>query len=154
MASYLLLNDLDSAKHLWKRIPGSVRGRDADLVSLGIVLSELWRRNFTAVHRRVAEGKFSGDVARLMAVFVGVLRARMVELVARGYSSIAADDFAALVGLPRDAALAEAVRLGWGADATTGIIRPKQPTAPAAKALTSEANIRALCDYVVHLDAQ
>lgn len=87
-------------------------------------------------------------------MFVEQLRGRMFALVAEAYSVIAADEFAALVGLERAQAVAEASRLGWAVDAAAATVKPKPPAVSEAQRQTSLGNIRSLCDYVVHLDTQ
>lgn len=75
-----------------------------------------------------------------------------MDLVARAYTSISAEDFAPLVGMGTDEAIKAAKGHGWGYDEPTRMILPipqaQQPYTPTP----SEEQLRRLADYVSFLE--
>ncbi|KAK3870951.1 hypothetical protein Pcinc_016480 [Petrolisthes cinctipes] len=148
---YLLQNDLTGAKFLWKRIPGSAKTANPELGQIWEVGQHLWQRDLPAVYTSLNH-EWSQTVKDIMKALHERVRQRAVELVARAYTSISADDFAQLVGMGAEAAVVAAKSHGWGYDEPTRMIlpipRPPEPHTPTP----SEEQLRRLADYVSFLE--
>ncbi|TKC42167.1 hypothetical protein EI555_017165 [Monodon monoceros] len=101
LALYLLYNDMNNARYLWKRIPPAIK-------------SLLW---FT--------------VCQTSPPTIDATRRRAFALVSQAYTSIIADDFAAFVGLPVEEAVKGILEQGWQADSATRMVMPRKPVAGA-----------------------
>ncbi|XP_045605740.1 COP9 signalosome complex subunit 8 [Procambarus clarkii] len=148
---YLLQNDLTGAKFLWKRIPSSTKNATPELALIWEVGQHLWQRDLPAVYAALKQ-EWSITVKDIMKAVHDHVRQRAVDLVARAYTSISAEDFAQLVGMTVDEAVIAAKGHGWGYDEPTRMILPV-PQAPQPHTPTpSEEQLRRLADYVSFLE--
>ncbi|KAF1440640.1 COP9 signalosome complex subunit 8, partial [Spheniscus demersus] len=100
LALYLLHNDMNNARYLWKRIPPAIKS----------VIMEISLLSAYSVY-----------------LFLDATRRRAFGLVSQAYTSIVADDFAAFVGLPVEEAVKGVLEQGWQADFSTRMVMPKKP---------------------------
>ncbi|XP_066965304.1 COP9 signalosome complex subunit 8-like [Macrobrachium rosenbergii] len=80
------------------------------------------------------------------------VRQRAIDLVARAYTSISADDFAQLFGANVEEAVLAAKGFGWGYDEPTHMILPSPRVPPPHTPTPSEEQLRRLADYVSFLE--
>ncbi|XP_023374014.1 COP9 signalosome complex subunit 8 [Otolemur garnettii] len=111
LALYLLHNDMNNARYLWKRIPPAIK-------SVKVVI------NLT-----INAHQWSETVQPIMEALRDATRRRAFALVSQAYTSIIADDFAAFVGLPVEEAVKGILEQGWQADSTTRMVLPRKPVA-------------------------
>uniref|UniRef100_A0A3Q2CMZ4 COP9 signalosome subunit 8 n=1 Tax=Cyprinodon variegatus TaxID=28743 RepID=A0A3Q2CMZ4_CYPVA len=104
LALYLLNNDMNNARYLWKRIPQNIKS-----VSHGDVWWTCMKSGFY----------WTGPIGSVLQ--------RAYSLVAQAYTSITAEDFAAFVGYSVEEAVKGVVSQGWQADPATRMVMPKKP---------------------------
>ncbi|XP_042857221.1 COP9 signalosome complex subunit 8-like [Penaeus japonicus] len=151
LAIYLLQNDLTGAKFLWKRIPASTKTATPELGLIWAVGQNLWQRDLPAVYTALKQ-EWSATVKEIMKAVHDHVRQRALDLVARAYTSISAEDFSQLVGMTVEEAIIAAKGQGWGYDEPTRMILPV-PKAPKPHTPTpSEEQLRRLADYVSFLE--
>ncbi|XP_071823287.1 COP9 signalosome complex subunit 8-like [Apostichopus japonicus] len=149
---YLLQNDLNNAKYLWKRIPASSKTAHPELGHIWDIGQHLWNRNFVAVYPLLSQD-WSDEIKPLMDMLTESIRQRIFRLIGQAYTSIAADQFAAYAGLQVDEAIQAVVAEGWEYDNTNKLILPKRPVAAKASPIPSENHIAQLTDFVTFLES-
>ncbi|XP_066962144.1 LOW QUALITY PROTEIN: COP9 signalosome complex subunit 8 [Macrobrachium rosenbergii] len=148
---YLLQNDLTGAKFLWKRIPASTKSATPELALIWEVGQHLWKRDLPGVYSALNQD-WSPTVKDMMKALHDNVRQRAIDLVARAYTSISADDFAQLFGKNVEEAVLAAKGFGWGYDEPTHMILPSPRVPPPHTPTPSEEQLRRLADYVSFLE--
>ncbi|KAI8929272.1 hypothetical protein BC831DRAFT_509371 [Entophlyctis helioformis] len=147
LAAFIVQDDLSAARFLVKRtLPAD---RSPVFVGLATVAIQLWKRDYGGIHLALAEPALDAAVAgpagaaTTSAKIDGLLvqwvrdavRQRALALIAKAYSSLPADRFAAMVGLAArsngssNGATGETVEsivahLGWRFDTASSMIFP------------------------------
>ncbi|XP_022079252.1 COP9 signalosome complex subunit 8-like [Acanthaster planci] len=151
LALYLLNNDMNNAKFLWKRIPQPIKTANPEVGLIWAVGQSMWQRNFPATYTSLGR-EWSEAVKPIMEAITENIRQRMFHLISQGYTSIEADEFAAYVGLPVDQAIAAVKSEGWQYNAENKMISPQKPVAQMDQAIPSEQHIAQLTDFVSFLE--
>nr|KAF6449927.1 COP9 signalosome subunit 8 [Molossus molossus] len=127
LALYLLHNDMNNARYLWKRIPPAIKSANSELGGIWSVGQRIWQRDFPGIYTTIGAHQWSETVQPIMEALREATRRRAFALVSQAYTSIVADDFAAFVGLPVEEAVKGILEQGWQADSTTRMVMPKKP---------------------------
>ncbi|XP_069839242.1 COP9 signalosome complex subunit 8 [Dendropsophus ebraccatus] len=149
---YLLHNDMNNARYLWKRIPPSVRSSSPELGWIWEVGQRIWQRDFPGIYSSIAAHQWSENIQPIMEAVRDTTRRRAFCLVSQAYTSISADDLAAFVGLPVEEAVKGVVEQGWQADSATRIVMPKKPDSAPLSLIPNEQQLARLTDYVAFLE--
>uniref|UniRef100_A0A8D1ZR94 COP9 signalosome complex subunit 8 n=1 Tax=Sus scrofa TaxID=9823 RepID=A0A8D1ZR94_PIG len=168
LALYLLHNDMNNARYLWKRIPPAIKSANSELGGIWSVGQRIWQRDFPGVYSTINAHQWSETVQPIMEALRDATRRRAFALVSQAYTSIVADDFAAFVGLPVEEAVKGVLEQGWQADSSTRMVMPKKPVAgaldvsfnrfiPLSEAapvppIPNEQQLARLTDYVAFLE--
>ncbi|KAB0357061.1 hypothetical protein FD754_001217, partial [Muntiacus muntjak] len=105
LALYLLHNDMNNARYLWKRIPPAIKSANSELAAIWSVGQRIWQRDFPGIYSTINAHQWSEAVQPIMEALRDATRRRAFALVSQAYTSIIADDFAAFVGLPVEEAV-------------------------------------------------
>uniref|UniRef100_A0A8C4KBM6 COP9 signalosome complex subunit 8 n=1 Tax=Dromaius novaehollandiae TaxID=8790 RepID=A0A8C4KBM6_DRONO len=166
LALYLLHNDMNNARYLWKRIPPAIKSANAELGAVWSVGQRIWQRDFPGIYTTISAHQWSETIQPIMEALRDATRRRAFGLVSQAYTSIVADDFAAFVGLPVEEAVKGVLEQGWQADSSTRMVMPKKPgvleacfnrfipsseTAPVPP-IPNEQQLARLTDYVAFLE--
>ncbi|XP_013928264.1 PREDICTED: COP9 signalosome complex subunit 8 [Thamnophis sirtalis] len=127
LALYLLHNDMNNARYLWKRIPTAIKSANLELGAIWAVGQRIWQRDFPGIYTTIDAYQWSESIQPIMEALKDATRRRAFGLVSRAYPAISADDFAAFVGLPVEEAVKGVLDQGWQADLSTRMIMPKKP---------------------------
>uniref|UniRef100_G1MV70 COP9 signalosome subunit 8 n=2 Tax=Meleagris gallopavo TaxID=9103 RepID=G1MV70_MELGA len=166
LALYLLYNDMNNARYLWKRIPPAIKSANAELGAVWSVGQRIWQRDFPGIYTTIGAHQWSETVQPIMEALRDATRRRAFGLVSQAYTSIVADDFAAFVGLPVEEAVKGVLEQGWQADFSTRMVMPKKPgvleasfnrfipsSEPApVPPIPNEQQLARLTDYVAFLE--
>uniref|UniRef100_A0A8C4TB74 COP9 signalosome complex subunit 8 n=1 Tax=Erpetoichthys calabaricus TaxID=27687 RepID=A0A8C4TB74_ERPCA len=152
LALYLLHNDMNNARYLWKRIPQALKTANLELGAIWAVGQHIWQRDFPGIYTTIAAYQWSESIQPIMDALREATRQRAFGLVAQAYTSIMADDFAAFVGCPVDEAVQGVVNQGWQADPSTRMVMPKKPDPPPVSLIPNEQQLARLTDYVAFLE--
>jgi len=87
LAVYLVLDELEFAKYLVKRVPKEVREKDSFKAIWDVGCSQ-WRREHNAVYAKVSAGKWGAVLKPLMAALARNYRRKQMALVSKSYTSI------------------------------------------------------------------
>uniref|UniRef100_A0A7M4EDW3 COP9 signalosome complex subunit 8 n=1 Tax=Crocodylus porosus TaxID=8502 RepID=A0A7M4EDW3_CROPO len=127
LALYLLHNDMNNARYLWKRIPPAIKSANSELGGIWSVGQRIWQRDFPGIYTTISAHQWSETIQPIMEALRDATRRRAFGLVSQAYTSIVADDFAAFVGLPVEEAVKGVLEQGWQADSATRMVMPKKP---------------------------
>ncbi|NWS17614.1 CSN8 protein, partial [Pachyramphus minor] len=170
LALYLLHNDMNNARYLWKRIPPAIKSANAELGAIWSVGQRIWQRDFPGIYSTISAHQWSETIQPIMEALRDATRKRAFALVSQAYTSIVADDFAAFVGLPVEEAVKGVLELGWQVDFAARMVMPKKPggwscvleaslkrfipsSEPAAvPPIPNEQQLARLTDYVAFLE--
>jgi len=148
LLSYLIVNDLDSARFLWKRVPGSAK-KDAQLNAAWGIGKCMWVKDYPSTHQ--ALNSFSWDPIHTVVVNIlkDEFRKRTLSLISNAYSSISATTLAAYIGDSVAEATAVAKSLGWAESG--GFVSPV-PMVDKSLHLATVENLQSLAEYSVYLE--
>ncbi|XP_061698105.1 COP9 signalosome complex subunit 8 [Syngnathoides biaculeatus] len=152
LALYLLHNDMNNARYLWKRIPPAIKAANPELAAIWTVGQHIWQRDFPGIYTSIAAYQWSENILPVMEALQESTRQRAYRLVAQAYTSITAEDFAAFVGYSVEEAVKGVVSQGWQADPTTRMVMPKKPDPPPVSSVPNEQQLARLTDYVAFLE--
>ncbi|XP_014019352.1 COP9 signalosome complex subunit 8 isoform X1 [Salmo salar] len=149
---YLLHNDMNNARYLWKRIPQAIKSANPELTALWAVGQRIWQRDFPGIYSAIAAHQWSENILPVMEALRETTRRRAYGLVAQAYTSIMAEDFAAFVGYSVEEAVKGVVSQGWQADPATRMVMPQKPDPPPVSLVPNEQQLARLTDYVAFLE--
>ncbi|XP_028820429.1 COP9 signalosome complex subunit 8 [Denticeps clupeoides] len=152
LALYLLHNDMNNARYLWKRIPQAIKTANPELAAVWTVGQHIWQRDFPGIYSAITAHQWSENILPIMDALQESTRRRAYGLVAQAYTSIMADDFAAFVGYPVEEAVKGVVGQGWQADPNTRMVMPQKPDPPPVSLVPNEQQLARLTDYVAFLE--
>jgi COP9 signalosome complex subunit 8 len=98
LAVYLVQNDINNARFLWKRIPEKLKKSNGELSLLWSVGQKLWQRDFPAIHVALNQ-TWPQHIQPIMTAFKGKLHSRVFGLIARAYDAISVENMAAMLGV-------------------------------------------------------
>ncbi|XP_048362207.1 COP9 signalosome complex subunit 8 [Sphaerodactylus townsendi] len=127
LALYLLHNDMNNARYLWKRIPAAIKSANPELGAIWSVGQRIWQRDFPGIYTTIGAHQWSETIQPIMEALRDATRRRAFGLVSQAYTSISVDDFTAFVGLPVEEAVKGVLEQGWQADSSTRMVTPKKP---------------------------
>ncbi|XP_060684033.1 COP9 signalosome complex subunit 8 [Hemiscyllium ocellatum] len=152
LALYLLHNDMNTARYLWKRIPQAIKTANPELGAIWSVGQRIWQRDFPGIYTVISSHQWSDTIQPIMEELRDATRRRAFGLVAQAYTSISADDLAAFVGLPVEDAVKAVLEQGWQADPSTRMVVPKKAEPPPVPQIPNEQQLARLTDYVAFLE--
>lgn len=133
LLGYMILNDLNNARFLWKRMPKEHR-KSNELKAIWAITQQMWKRDTNGVYAALAGHEWDPLICPIVNTFSDSFRQRMFVLVSRGYEVITLSDFAQLLGIPESAAKSAGDNAGWPFDASTNSFQPRPLTQPAQPA--------------------
>ena len=153
LAAYLLRNDLDRARFLWKRLPAEVKA-DPELQAIWAVGKAMWQQKHAEVHAKAAAFAWS---APFVAPLVGTLQAQYLQTtftqLGVAYATVTAETLSAKLGVPAAKVHELANAAGWTADAVSGAYKPVQPEGESHHTVKLE-QLQTLTAYVSHLEQE
>ncbi|XP_041936573.1 COP9 signalosome complex subunit 8 isoform X1 [Sardina pilchardus] len=155
LALYLLHNDMNNGRYLWKRIPQAIKTdlqANPELAAVWTVGQHIWQRDFPGIYTAIAAFQWSESIGPIMEALQESTRRRAYGLVAQAYTSIMAEDFAAFVGYSVEDAVKGVVSQGWQADPNTRMVMPQKPDPPPVSLVPNEQQLARLTDYVAFLE--
>ena len=128
LLAYMLTEQLDSARFLWKRIPAELKGGDAELRALWAIGTAMWQKDHAGMMAALSAHAWSPPlVAQLASALLSAQLERSFAALG-AYSSIPAAKLAAKLGVPVAKVEELAAAHSWTADAVTGALKPCSPS--------------------------
>ncbi|KAK9134441.1 hypothetical protein Syun_013771 [Stephania yunnanensis] len=152
LLGHIIADDINSARFLWKSMPGVVKESAAEVAAVWRIGQQLWLRDYAAVHEAVRGFDWSAEVRDLVLAFSGKLYTkRIFQLLLSAYSTISIGDTARFLGMTEEDAANYAQLQGWIMDPASGMLTvTKQPVVKEQKLDSSK--LQRLTEYVFHLE--
>jgi len=148
---YLIQNNLNNARFLWKRIPTSEKQSKPELPAIWKIGAAMWTRNHADVYKAFTLFSWSPAMIPIISILAESFRQRTFRLISRGYSNISLPHFAELLGLAPDDALKTAQTNGWEYDQASNTFKV-QPFIESREQKTGLQQLNQLTSYVLFLE--
>eukprot|EP01094_Clydonella_sp_ATCC50884_P006553 TRINITY_DN15777_c0_g1_i1.p1 TRINITY_DN15777_c0_g1~~TRINITY_DN15777_c0_g1_i1.p1 ORF type:complete len:239 (+),score=65.90 TRINITY_DN15777_c0_g1_i1:94-717(+) len=151
LATSLIVNDLENARFLWKRMPADAK-RNAETASLWNIGKALWAHKIADVYIALGGYQWSPPIQPLISALADRFRAGVLKLLSRSYSVISKNDCASYLGLPVGEAEALVVEQEkWEVD---GDMFKPQPPPPTVLDTSGMQQLQSLSKYAAFLEQQ
>jgi len=148
MISYLHLNELASARYLWKRLSKEFK-KSKDLQALWKICAALLRKDANQFYSAVEAKDLSKIYRPFIAQLKDITRARYETAISNTYTSITLANCAEQLGLSKPQAIEYVTRLQWVVD--KDLVLPIRAPAPKQQE-TSVTQLHQLTNYITHLE--
>ncbi|KAH8551280.1 COP9 signalosome [Umbelopsis sp. PMI_123] len=155
LGAYLIVNDLNSARFLRKRILQCYKGEansPEELNAVWGVGAALWMRSFEKAYSVLDSYAWSADIRPLMAILRETIQDRAYQLISKSFSYIKVTSAADMLGIPQDTILDALTKKGWLLDNESQLLKPA-PILTAPQEKVSLAQLSRLEDIVVYLES-
>lgn len=151
LLGHIYIDDIDSARFLWKSIPSSVKESRPELVAVWKIGQRLWMRDHAGVHEAIRGFNWSQETRDLVASFSDVYTKKMFQLLLSAYSTISIQDASLFLGMNEDDATNYVLQQGWSVDPASRMLTvKKQPVVTEQK--LDPSKLQRLTEYVFHLE--
>jgi len=150
---YLLCNDLNNAKYLWKRISPNIKSSAPELEAVWKVGQAIWAKNYVEVYKCLRGFSWSDPVRQLISVLEDSFRKSAMTLLSESYTAVSISDACSYLGLTTADVVKAAAQLNWGIDQASNMLMPK-PIEIQKDRGTSLVHLQQLTDYFCHLESQ
>lgn len=151
LLAHLYLNDLNSARFLWKTVPQAVKDAHPELAAVWKIGQCLWNRDYPGVYSTAQGFEWSPEIAHFVAGFLESYRKRIFELLTSAYSTISVADVAHFMGMGEEDATNYAVQNGWSLDAATKMLTVRKQKVQTNQKLDA-SKLQRLTECVFHLE--
>ncbi|GAQ90147.1 hypothetical protein KFL_006060010 [Klebsormidium nitens] len=151
LLGHVILQDLNSARFLWKRIPQSMKLSNPELQAAWRIVQALWQHDRPEVHRALKGYAWTQPAQGLVTAIGEEFGMQMFKLLSTSYSSMYVDEAARILGVTTAETIALALQRGWSVDPTSKILTTtKSRERPEQK--TDVSHLQNLTDYVFQLE--
>ncbi|XP_047969412.1 COP9 signalosome complex subunit 8-like [Salvia hispanica] len=151
LIGHIYINDINSARFLWKKIPLSVKESQPEVSAAWKIGQRLWIKDYASVHEAIREFIWSPQCQGIMTAFSEMYTKRMFELLQSAYSTISIQDTALFLGMNEDDAKNYVVQHGWTVDPASRMLTVKKQTVVNEQKL-DHSKLQRLTEYVFHLE--
>nr|XP_043628993.1 COP9 signalosome complex subunit 8 [Erigeron canadensis] len=151
LLGHIYLNDLNSARFLWKIIPQSIKESRPEVVAVWKIGQQLWTRNYAGVHDAIRGFNWSAEIQDFVASFAERYTKRMLELLMSAYSTISIQDTALFLGMNENDATNYVLQHGWNVDAASQMLTVKKQVVVTEQKI-DPSKLQRLTEYVFHLE--
>jgi COP9 signalosome complex subunit 8 len=154
LAAYLLTEQLELARHLWRRLPSEKRETHAEICALWEVCRSMWQQDHAAVQSGIAAFGWSPLMAPLMARLQVDALVRGFAICSQAYCRVTAAHLSTVLGVPEARVHELAEKAGWTVDAEEpGVYLPVAPEVP-PETIELPAQLEKLTNYVAHIEKE
>ncbi|MCL7044933.1 hypothetical protein MKW94_007399 [Papaver nudicaule] len=151
LLGHIYVNDINSARFLWKLIPSSVKQNQLEVAAAWKIGQQLWLRDYAGVYEAIRGFHWSPEAQGLVNSLSEMYTDRMFQLLVSAYSTISVSDAAVFIGMNEEDAANYAAQQGWLVDSASGmLIVKKQQMAKEQK--LDQMKLQRLTEYVFHLE--
>ncbi|GJN02957.1 hypothetical protein PR202_gb15675 [Eleusine coracana subsp. coracana] len=151
LLAHLYLNDLNSARFLWKSLPQQVKDARPELSAVWRIGQCLWNRDYAGVYTAAQGFEWGPELADFVTAFLESYRKRIFQLLTSAYSTITVADVAHFMGMSEEDATNYAVGNDWSLDAATKMLTVRKPKAQTNQKLDA-SKLQRLTECVFHLE--
>ncbi|KAL1927273.1 hypothetical protein VTP01DRAFT_3902 [Rhizomucor pusillus] len=125
LAVYLIFNDLNSARFLWKRILLAGQKND-EINAIWNVCTALWQRNYSQFYAAIDGYSWSPLLSSIIADIKDSVRKSLLYLLGKAYTNIQLQDAVHYFGLSENDLISALVAEGWQYDENARMFIPKK----------------------------
>ncbi|XP_020573550.1 COP9 signalosome complex subunit 8 [Phalaenopsis equestris] len=151
LLGHIYVNDLNSARFLWKSIPSRIKESRAEIVAAWKIGQCLWNREYAGVYAAIRGFDWSPEALGLVTAFRESYTKRNFQLLVSAYSTISVTDTAQFLGMNGDDAISYALQHGWTLDSASKMLAVRKPKITTEQKLDS-TKLQRLTEYVFHLE--
>jgi len=150
--AYLFVNDLNSARFLWKRIPTEIKAALPEFANIWRIGQSMWKREYNNIYAALSIN-WPPAYQVLATKLLDQFRQRTFALLSRAYTSIRVNDAAVILGLSPADAIKATTQKGWQLEQATNTLKP----VPVVEPIVQKTGLDQLSDltkYVVFLESR
>lgn len=151
LLGHIYIQDINSARFLWKRMPLSVKESQPEVVAVWKIGQCMWTHDYAGVHGALHIFNWSPEVQQIITALSDSYTKRAFELLLAAYSTISVADTAQFLGMSNEDTLAYTLQRGWTLDSTSQMFTVKKIPAVMDQRLHS-STLQNLTEYVFHLE--
>ncbi|KAL0365095.1 UNVERIFIED_CONTAM: COP9 signalosome complex subunit [Sesamum angustifolium] len=151
LLGHIYVNDINSARFLFKMIPSAVKERQPEVLGAWKIGQRLWTKDYCGLHEAIREFNWSPEAQSVVAAFSERYTKRMFELLLSAYTTISIQDTALFLGMNEDDAANYAVQQGWTMDPASQMLNVRKQ-AVATEQKLDPSKLQCLTEYVFHLE--
>ncbi|KAE8678009.1 COP9 signalosome complex subunit 8 [Hibiscus syriacus] len=164
LLGHIYVDDVNSARFLWKSIPATIKESQPELVAAWKIGQKLWTRDYAGVYEAIRGFDWTQQTRVLVAAFSGkafsnhnfrcnskLYTKRMFELLQSAYSTISIQDAAQFLGMSEEDATNYVLRQGWTVDPTSPMLTVTKQAIVKEQKL-DPGKLQRLTEYVFHLE--
>ncbi|KAL0078833.1 COP9 signalosome [Phycomyces blakesleeanus] len=151
LIGYCLINDLDSARFLRKRILARDNVRRPEVDFAWKVCAALWDQRYSDFYSALHDFPWSDPIQSLVASLQENTRERMLVTVANAYTSIKISDALYYFGMPENELVTALLSKGWTYDSSSKILTPNKPELK-IQDISSNDKFSSLAEMILHLE--
>eukprot|EP01126_Amoeba_proteus_P043599 TRINITY_DN4793_c0_g2_i3.p1 TRINITY_DN4793_c0_g2~~TRINITY_DN4793_c0_g2_i3.p1 ORF type:complete len:223 (+),score=31.61 TRINITY_DN4793_c0_g2_i3:145-813(+) len=148
LLAYLIENDLENARFLWKRIPSEIKKNDPQLLAVWEIFKQMWYRDYAALY--VSLNAYTWDELHevLITKLTEEFKRRTLELISRAFDEISITSLSLYLGVSSEEAVAIAQSVGW--TEKNGFFVPVRANTKVS--VGDAGNLQSLAEFVVYLE--
>ncbi|KAL4282420.1 hypothetical protein GQ457_03G021750 [Hibiscus cannabinus] len=151
LLGHIYVDDVNSARFLWKSIPATIKESQPELVAAWKIGQKLWTRDYAGVYEAIRGFDWTPQTQVLVAAFSELYTKRMFELLQSAYSTISIQDAAQFLGMSEEDATNYVLRKGWTVDPTSRMLTVTKQAIVKEQKL-DPGKLQRLTEYVFHLE--
>ncbi|GMJ16093.1 CONSTITUTIVE PHOTOMORPHOGENIC 9, FUSCA 7, EMBRYO DEFECTIVE 143, COP9 SIGNALOSOME SUBUNIT 8 [Hibiscus trionum] len=151
LLGHIYVDDVNSARFLWKSIPATIKETQPELVAAWKIGQKLWTRDYAAVYEAIRGFDWTQQTQLLVAAFSELYTKRMFELLQSAYSTISIQDAAQFLGMSEEDATNYVLRQGWTVDPASRMLTVTKQAIVKEQKL-DPGKLQRLTEYVFHLE--
>jgi len=153
LLAYLLVNDLNNARFLWKRIPTQIKSANHELAAIWKIGQTMWTKNYPEIYKAIVGFNWSDAHIPYIQVLAESFRNNVFHLLSKSFTIISVDDASTYLGLTPQNTIQLTTQNGWLHDANTNLLTPK-PIPDGKQQSTSLVHLQQLTEYFCYLETQ
>jgi len=99
LLTYLIENELQYARFLWRRMPKKLKESDHELKAIWAIGKNVWNKKCPEIYQSCQAFNWSPGTVLFVQAFAEKFRERTFKLISNSYSNISTQDLANLLGL-------------------------------------------------------
>ncbi|XVF52530.1 hypothetical protein PTKIN_Ptkin05aG0025800 [Pterospermum kingtungense] len=151
LLGHIYIDDINSARFLWKSIPPAIKESQPELVAAWKIGQKLWTRDYAGVFEAIRGFDWTQQNRVLVAAFSELYTKRMFELMLCAYSTISIRDAAQFLGMSEEDATNYVLRQGWTVDPASQMLTVTKQAIVREQKL-DPSKLQRLTEYVFHLE--
>ncbi|XWS49661.1 hypothetical protein CRYUN_Cryun12cG0022500 [Craigia yunnanensis] len=151
LLGHIYIDDINSARFLWKSIPPTIRESQPELVAAWKIGQKLWTRDYAGVYEAIRGFDWTQETQVLVASFSELYTKRMFELLLSAYSTISIQGAAQFLGMSEEDATNYVLQQGWTVDPASQMLTVTKQAIVREQKL-DPGKLQRLTEYVFHLE--